>query len=272
MYVYCFVISGFNDILATIERAYAYCQRHNRILLLDTVHSLYRINFSDYFSFKVPNIICDRNEIIKLCETETSTYPSFLSIQGMMNRKYFFTYSPKGLLYDGKLVNLPDGDVPEKIIIYASGDGGLGYPMFKELNILPILKQMVKERHMAIPAPYLSIQVRNTDLSCDYKSLYETNKEYIHSYNNIHIATDDKAVVQFFREKGLTIHNYTTFPSSSAPLHKSNIESHTKIIDLLSDIYIITQSDNLLSNSRGNFITLVRTCIEHKADVMKQFE
>jgi hypothetical protein len=180
-----------------------------------------------------------------------------------------------GYTYAGNLIKLPTVACSEKIIVYPACGGGYGYKIFKELTLAPLVRAACKERHALIPTPYLCIQVRNTDSKSDYKKLYEENKALIHSYKSIYIATDDKHTVEFFKSTGLPIYNWTTYntEAESYSLHyDSSINPHKKIIDLLSDIYIITRSDNLLSNSKGNFITLVRTCIEHKADVMKQFE
>ncbi len=51
MYVYLIPKGGFNDILCVINKALLYCQKYNRTLLIDTINSHYKINFSDYFYF-----------------------------------------------------------------------------------------------------------------------------------------------------------------------------------------------------------------------------
>ena len=111
----------------------------------------------------------------------------------------------------------------------------------------------------------MAIQVRNTDYKCDYIDYYEKNKTIIHSYKAIYLATDDKEVLKFFVEKKLYIYNFTTYPENAVSnLHESDIDSDKKIKNLICDIFIITNANDLLSNSKGRFINLVRSCYEEK--------
>jgi hypothetical protein len=133
------------------------------------------------------------------------------------------------------------------------------FPIFKSLYFKQNIIDHVKEQYSKLPSPYLCIQVRNTDRKCDYVSLYEINKELIHSYNSIYIATDDKDSLDFFRSKGLPIYNFTDFPSIPYEnLHFSSIDPDIKIKNLICDIYIISMAEKLLTNSIGGFICLCR--------------
>ena len=80
----------------------------------------------------------------------------------------------------------------------------------------------------------------------------------IRSFKEIYIATDDKKSIDFYREKGLQVKNFTTFPHTNYyNLHYSNIDPHTKFIDMICDIFILGFSHTLMSNSSGGFIKLV---------------
>ena len=115
----------------------------------------------------------------------------------------------------------------------------------------------------------LHIQVRNTDIKCDYEQLYENNKDYIHTFDEVYICTDDKYAYDFFKSKNLNICCFTTFPEKSYKnLHSSNVASNTKITDLLSDIFIATNSKSILSNSKGGFINLLKTCHKNKKCIL----
>ena len=71
----------------------------------------------------------------------------------------------------------------------------------------------------------------------------------------------------------MLIKNFTTFPDDLYyNLHESNINSYIKFIDLICDIYLITMSDKIFSNSIGRFIHLVRKCNINKYEVQKQFQ
>ncbi len=54
-YLYLQPMGGLNDILCRINYCINYCKNTNRILLLDTYNSFYKINFSEYID--ISNII-----------------------------------------------------------------------------------------------------------------------------------------------------------------------------------------------------------------------
>ena len=294
MYVYLLPQGGFNDMLCVIERTLEYCKKYKKTLLLDTVNSVYNINFSEYFNFNLENndvnndinnpndnkvnIISDINEIIKIVKENNSTsfYPKCINTNIMLNilnGKIKFTFCQKEIIYkfNNKSLSLVNENINENIIIYSFCGGGNGYNLFKNLTFNSNIKEKCKERYEKILKPYLSIQVRNTDYKCDYIKLYNENKDLIHSnlYNSLYIATDDENVIKFFKSNnlGLNIFNFTTFNSNKKVnnLHyNTSINGNTKIIDLMTDIYIISMSNKLLSNSQGGFIELVRNCYNNK--------
>ena len=62
---------------------------------------------------------------------------------------------------------------------------------------------------------------------------------------------------------------FTTFPTKPFKnLHTSNVSKDIKIQDLLVDIFIATNSKELLSNSKGGFIKLLRDCFNNKKCVL----
>lgn len=253
-------MGGFNDQMCRIQRGIEYCRKTKRTLLIDTTKSCYNINFSDYFYFKNPSIpiITDMNIIQKIVKNESLTvYPN---IKNRDITSWKLNCTSSGIRELEKfLLNLPEGNCDENIILYSSCGGGNGLTIFKELFFKQNIIDHVKSEVSKLPKKYLCIQIRNTDRSCDYKGLYETNKSLVHSYDTIYIATDDKTSIDFFKSKGLNIVNFTEFPSETIPnLHYSNISGDTKIKNLITDIYIISMADKLLSNSVGGFIQLVK--------------
>lgn len=279
MYVYLEPQGGFNDCMDLISLLLDYCNRYNRILLINGLKSEYVINFSDYFEFSNHNIICDTNEVIKICNNMSySVYPEILKhkMHEILHGKRCFSFSlPEyTCIYNGVQLDLPQMHRDEKIIVYARcGYANDGYKMFRQLNISTNIKNVCKRRYNLLKKPYLSIHVRNTDYKCDYESLYYNNKDLIHSYKDIYLATDDRKVIDFLRSKGLPIQNFTTFPHGNYyNLHNSEVSSNTKMVDLFCDIYMIAMSEQLLSNSMGGFINLVRSCKNNPHEVFYQFQ
>ena len=95
--------------------------------------------------------------------------------------------------------------------------------------------------------------------------MYKNNKNYIHNFKQVYICTDDKFAYEFFKSKMSNVLCFTTFPEDSYySLHHSNILPSTKMEDLLTDIFIATNSKSILSNSQGGFISLLKTCHKYK--------
>ena len=192
-------------------------------------------------------------------------YPSELQdkMDDILKEKIIFSYSPKSLesnfSYNNTSLILQDKIIKENIIIYSSCGGGNGYILFKELRFNKNVINICKERYDRLIKPYLCIHIRNTDYKCDYAEFFIEHENEIRSFKEIYIATDDKTAIDFYREKGLQVKNFTTFPEKIYNnLHYSDIDHHTKFLDMICDIFIIGLSNKLMSNSCGGFIKLVR--------------
>lgn len=274
MYVYFSPQAGFNDILMGILNIIEYCKKSNRILLLDTTNGEYKITFSDYFYIKnIPiKIITDIDLIRTIIADNTLTmYPHSITDRHVDNWKFQWVQPAVFSLHKIKLI-LPIETCNDDIIIHASCGSGNPIELFRNLYFTQTIIDHVKHEYNKLPDKYLCIQIRNTDYTCDYKSLYRANKELIHSYKTVYIATDDKDSIDFFISKNLNIFNFTEFPSiTGRSLHSSNISPDIKIKNLICDIYIIAMADKLLSNSKGGFINLVRNIRNNMSTINDKF-
>jgi hypothetical protein len=270
MYVYLEPKGGFNDILSVIQESYEYCKQHNRILLVNGMKTVYKINFSEYFNIcEDKNIIFDIDKIKNICITPSyKIYPNEFQdkMEEIFNENILFTYiSNSNYYYEDIQLILPKDHITENIIIHSAccGNGGrnvIGYILFKELVFHKNVIDICKERYDTLNKPYLCIYIRNTDYKCDYINFFMEHENEIRSFKEIYIATDDKKSIDFYREKGLQVKNFTTFPDTNYyNLHYSNIDPHTKFIDMICDIFISGFSHTLMSNSSGGFIKLVRS-------------
>jgi hypothetical protein len=277
MYVYLQPQGGLNDNMCVISRVLDYCKHYNRTLMIDGRYSEYKMNYADYFDFPFDNVICNSNKFMEICNNPNCTvYPEGLNnkMLDLINGTYLAEHVCGGnYTFNGHMTSLPNHAREETIIVFSTFGGGHGYPLFKQLHINNYIKNECKKRYELLHPPYLCIQVRNTDYTCDYQSFYNEHKTLIHSFNEIYIATDDINVLKFYKTSGLNIKNFTTFPEGSYDsLHNSNLSTNLKILDLMCEIYIIAMSDTLLSNSGGGFINLVRNCVNDKQQIIKQFE
>lgn len=266
---------GLNDCFCNIYNIINYCKTYNRILLL----YMYKYNFNDFFDINHPNIIYDNCEIRKIIlENNFSVYPNNLNckIIDILDKKIKVQYNPEHGDYtiNGIVSHLPKKNINEDIIINSSCGGGRGFSFFKELTLKNNIKNICKEKMALLPDNYLCIQVRCTDLKCDYKKLYEDNKKIINSYNCVYIATDNNLVVDYFKAEKLNVFNFSTFSGTYAneAWYQNTACTFTIICDILVDIFIATNSDIILSNSKGGFVNLLRDCFDNKEYILNKLK
>jgi len=236
-------------------------------------NSCYNINFSDYFHMPACdcNIIYDTDKIKDILKNNTlSVHPNNLDFKliDLFYKQITFIYNKDVHYYKNTHLDLPN-NVNEDIILHRRSGGGNGFDFFKQLGLTEKIKSICIQKMNLLQNNYLCIQVRHTDYKCDYPKLYEDNKAKIHSYDQIYICTDDESVITFFKSKHLNVFCFTTFPAKSFKnLHTSNVSKDIKIQDLLVDIFIATNSKELLSTSKGGFIKLLRSCFNNKECVL----
>jgi hypothetical protein len=275
--VYLEPTGGICDIFNVLNNALSYCNNYNRILLVNGNKSTYKVNFSKYFNLSRNNVIFDTEKIMEICNNTNNTiYPEILNgkMKDILNGTIQFHYSNANefFSYNEIELGLPQENRSEDIIIHSQSKGGNAYVLFKELIFCPDVKSICNERYNKLKKPYLCIQIRNTDYKCDYISYFNNHENEIRAFQEIYIATDDTKVIDFYKDKGLSIQNFTTFPKDNYfNLHFSNLDPHTKFIDLFCDIYIAGMSDKLMSNSKGGFIRLLRKLNENKNELYNQF-
>ena len=257
---------GINDCFTNIVNVISYCKRNKRTLLLDFTNLVIKSFFSDYFNIKIiwkKGLIYNSNEIKNIIlSLENSNcltvYPNNLDFNLLdlfdKTKKISFTWQ-RGKpyhVYNNIPLNLPI-NVDENVILHSCCGGGNGFRFFKNLLLCENIKNIVKKKITLLKDNYLCIQVRNTDYKCDYRNLYKNNKNYIHNFDEVYICTDDKFAYEFFKSKILNVLCFTRFPEKSyTNLHTSNILPSTKMEDLLTDIFIATNSKSILSNSEGD--------------------
>jgi hypothetical protein len=256
---------GFNDILCNIKFCLDYCERHKRICLVNGKKTTYNINFSDYFDISLNNIIIDTKEIEQICNNQHTVYPNELQdkLKDLLNGKIKLQYTGKGIFwYNGKSFELTE-NIQESMIVYSCWGGGCGYPLFKHIIFKENVIYQFNERYKQMCRPYLGIQIRNTDYSCDYINFFNSNKDIINTYKDIYLATDDINLLSFFKEHNIEIKNFTRFPKTPyVNLHSSQLDPDIKFIDMICDIILLSLSFELISPSKGGFIKLIKTLKE----------
>jgi hypothetical protein len=263
-YLYFEPKGGFNDILCGINTCLDYCIKNKRVLLINGMKSVYKINFSDYFDIiSNTKIILDIEQITRICLGEcTSVYPNFLEdkIKEVIEEKIYFNYvGPRCYSYNKINLMLPDSEVEEDLIVYSCCGGGRGFECFQNVVFKKNIIEICNKKYQLLKKPYLGIQVRNTDCTCDYVDFFNHHENLIRSYEEVYLATDDVDVLRFFKEKKPTIKNFTSYPDEHySSLHYSHVDPNTKFTDMISDIYLLSLSSELISPSKGGYIKLIK--------------
>lgn len=284
-YIYLVIpTEGLASILNILYRLLIFCENNNRILLFNSFNGPYKINFSDYFNINSKNIIYNLDEIKLILKKNSNCtiYPPNFEIE---NTEYNWSkehqcivgkYKNNTYIFNNNINYYKD--FAEDIIMCALSGGGGDANKFI-INFLSLnenMKQNCLINYNKIPKPYLVIQIRNTDRECDYEKLYEEQKNLIDSFSNIYIATDDKYSIEYFKTKNLNIYNFTTFHNYNKvkcnrkypSIHKANIEGDIKIKDTISDLYLMTMADKLISNSVGGYIALAYKLRESNYNIL----
>ena len=279
-YLLCYPLGGFLDNLSVISVCYAYCKKFNRILLIKFKDSTsYPMNFHDYFYFNKKcqvKIISDNDTIDRiLLKNKNSLIPSYLKdyiidfkfcyVKNDLDQKIGFKW-----IYDklNRPLNIDFNlNYNENVITYVNcartvnANYNTKYNIFEMIEFKNNILADFYSKYSKLPANYLSIQIRNSDRNCDYEKLINDNIDKIKKKDFIFIATDDKFCLEFFNKKNLPYKCFTYFPKNikendSYALYK--YDTDIKIKDTISDLLILMLSDEILSNSEGNFILLAK--------------
>jgi len=257
MYIYFRPFCGFNDDLSRIAWFVRCCAACRRTLLVDGELGTYQVDYSTLLSFSqvdVP-IIYDTPTIKRILQQHHMITVPFINANLNPTAVQDFKESA--------------GNHP--LVTLRLRNIGSGYPVFRTLEFLPIVKAECRRRMALMGNKYLCIQVRNTDRKCDYAALYDNNRDAIHSYPAVYLATDCEEVLTFFNKR-LPVKNFVTFPSDPAKnLHKSPIPGTVKFMDMICDLYLLGMADQILSNSKGGYIGLAREINKHKHFHATQF-
>jgi hypothetical protein len=260
-YLYLIALGGLNDILCRIQKYVYYCIKNNRLLFIDTRYGTYKYNIFRFIHIHLDLIIQKIKYFDNISINKLNFYPK--GIKNDFKKIINNNFNIKSNQYDLRFNNK---ELDHDVIICAESGGGDSFPFFyKYITINNIIKKYVIEKAKLIKKPYIAIQIRNTDIITDYKSIYLKNKELIHKYDYVYIATDNKNVIQYFKHKNLNVKNFTEFPKEKHKnLHTSNISCETKFKNLFTDMYIILNAEKAILESNGGFSDLLKECYKRK--------
>ena len=268
-YLYLIALGGLNDIFCRIEKYIKYCRENNRLLFIDTRYGTYRYNILRYLIIKDNNVIQNINYFKNIDINKLSFYPNEIKyiFDDIINKKFIKQNNKNNLIFRGQKLN-------EDVIVCCESGGGDSFDFFyKHVFIKNKIKDYIKEKAKLIKVPYIAIHIRNTDIVTDYKKIYLTNKNLIHKYSLVYVATDNKNVISYFKNKNLNVKNFTQFPKlKHKNLHSSNLSCETKFKNLFTDMYMILKADKVILESQGGFANLLKICYKYKDKIIPKLK
>lgn len=268
-YILLIPLGGLTDCLSVIIETLSICRSQRRTLLLNMKNSAYKINLSDYFDLRnIPNIIYDEDTIRKIVSNnpKMTCHPRALEnkLLDVLDGKIDFPFK-KSFSYHNeiKLFTPQNSKIYDIFVVSKCKTLSPDQPSFflRHCFPKPVIKDYCKKYLDSLKGPCLYIHVRNTDHKSDFELLYQKNKQIIHSYEIIYLATDNKSVLEYFKSKHSNVLNFNVFPNSDQKnIHESNLDSDIKIKCLMCDIFMLTRSDKYLTNSRGGYTNFLRKC------------
>lgn len=263
-YLLCIPLMGLADSFNQICRCINYCKKSNRILLIYTkINSQHSMNykFDDFFVVDTNKINCiyKTNEVINIISNKNLSVNNNLGkfLDELISGNYIeleWCYKSQLIKYDSKFLKFDlNNNYNENILVYCSGGGGNEkIHIFDYISLTKNTTDEIYKNLNKINEKYISIYVRNTDIKSNYVELYENNKNIISKFSKIYVASDDKNVIDYFKQKNKNILNFTTFPDENDyyNLHyNTNININTKMLDMISDLIIVGFSTKIIVNN-----------------------
>lgn len=232
-YLLCRPKGGLNDTLCQIEKCWKYCEKNDRILIVDTTKSGIFINFSELFEQKNKSkFIFAINEslIIKLnklnCQIkELNGNISNYTSEYLKNENYIL----KKIGNENKLkecIKLTfdfTKNYDEDLLVHEQCGGGTeSLELLEKLKLSENIRSLFKKNK--IDGDYKSIHVRNTDYKTDYKSLLENLKEILKD-EKVLVCSDDYSVIEdsikILNKSVIITKTSNVFSKSGNPLHST---------------------------------------------------
>ena len=237
-YLLCRPRGGLNDTLSQIKKCNDYAIKFNRILIIDTNKSGLHGQFSDYFVFtKLQNVISEVTSELITYLNILDTFPIFLKGKVDSYRSTFSRFPEFGYIEEGakKLITFNfNEDYDEILLIHEQcGNEVSPFPLLSFIEFNHKIKSIIDEQVFKIDYPYVSIHIRNTDITTNYKLFYRILISKI-NLKNILICSDDSKVLRYAKNyfHGFNIFFMTDISVKiSGPLHHADSYANRALLN-----------------------------------------
>jgi len=230
--------------LCQIDHCRVYAIKHSRDLWIDTRRSGFHDCLSNYF--KPSRELHFGSPIGKAC-SDTSCFPAFLVHKV---DSYERVYDPYFRNYVEKKTGKPltfnfNAHYHETLLLHEQcGGGDNSIKMLARLRLKPDIKHKIKQV-IGNLGRYDSIHVRNTDLTTDYKTFFDSLNDKIKG--KVVVCTDDFGCQQYARTfwGHRLVVTHSVPDTSGAPLHYyEGTDQYTINLETLIDLFVLAAAEN----------------------------
>lgn len=247
---------GLNDMLSQIVSCIEYCSAFGSHLVVDGMRSGFRDDLAHYFrpcfswvnlSFSAASLesyACGIDDCMP--EAISGRVYSYEAPYSARERNHVDALSGEVLSFDKSIRH------PHKLLVHEQcGSHPNSWIAFCWLRLSPIVKAEVLQRLSRLPKHYTSAHVRHSDVKTDFKSFFDSLAS-LATVAPLVLCTDSREVQLY--AKSFFGDSRVLFPSdvtaaSGLPLHDNTFTSRSTNVDLLVDLFVLANSDHLITPS-----------------------
>lgn len=282
--VLCVPRAGTNDVLCRIQECWAYAEKYNRTLIIDSTKSGLLGPFPEFFSFKPSKLKIIEQVDADLMKKLNSFACSPAPFEGRLDT-YTANYVPEVGNYCEIAIGVQiafdrDRDHDEQLLLYEqSGGGGGSVGLLPKITLSPKIMPLVCERLANLPSDYIAVHVRNTDYRTNYgRFFFDIYPRTVG--RNLLICSDDHEVIQ--KAKKVFVHanvmTVTETPNiGKTPLHRptsyeSDADRRMATINSITDLLALGGADELYFHQvtdgfHSGFSMLANALFENKSRI-----
>lgn len=198
-FVYCVAFGGLNDVINQTMLGYDFCQKHGRLLVLNTRLSRLADDLGNYFHL-------------------TSPILSHMPLQDFFSQAKLLSVKP--------VENL-EAPTSREIALEQNSDHDIlisanhKYSATKTKRFLTLfelranLLTTLRQRYQQLPPDYIAVHIRNTDYASDVPQFIKHNQKNFEG-RNIFLASDNRNSIEQFKQINACVFTFSNIPEYNA--------------------------------------------------------
>lgn len=250
-YVLCLPRGGFNDMIQQIMRCINYCERYDRICVIDTKSNYaFGDHLSNYMDLTHTHIYQSSVEEFykEAIRSRYTCYPTIFNSDNLHTLPLTYT-AELGFSNSGQSATFDfTKHYEEDVIIHSNcGGGGAAVDFFNIFSLKDCVISELRKRWLTLSHPYTALHIRHTDYKSNIPVFLSSNKELIDKSSCIFLASDNSNIIAelkatYTSEKIRCFSNIITTGEKNIHYHMKKIFPDY-ILDMLCDFLLLIVAD-----------------------------